>query len=368
MILKFSGEQLINFLQKALSYFLKFVRKINKSNKIIDGSIVIISLHKLGDTVFTIPAINRIQKYYNKKITIYCFTELVPIYEIVFKSFEFCIVERIDFYLKGRIAGTDARNKLRNLNPEIIFDLTGAITSASLLINTRATNIIGMNKEYLKGLYDLFTTVSYKSHLTDIYSNVTSLIIKRETDLEENHFLSTSKKIENIIIHPFAGWNAKQWGLKKFIELGFILKQNYDVTIITPLNSLPVDVIAEIRNNGINFIELNSTSDLVEILKDCSLVIGNDSGPIHIASLLGKATFTIYGPTNPTFHLPKGDQHGYCLKTINCSPKTNEKVCFTNGGRFGCPSFECMNNLSLKEVLEKLLIFIKDFNSNLETM
>ena len=31
-------------------------------------------------------------------------------------------------------------------------------------------------------------------------------------------------------------------------------------------------------------------------MKKCSVFIGNDSGPVQIASLLGKPTFTIYSP------------------------------------------------------------------------
>jgi ADP-heptose:LPS heptosyltransferase len=83
---------------------------------------------------------------------------------------------------------------------------------------------------------------------------------------------------------------------------------------------------------------------------------------LQIAALLGKATFTIYGPTNPEFHLPFGKYHAYVQKNISCSPKKNEKFCFTDAGRDGCPSFECMNLLSVEEVIPRVMDFISRLN------
>ena len=44
--------------------FLYMIRIVNRSFAYEDGNIVVISLHRLGDTVFTIPAVKEIKKYY----------------------------------------------------------------------------------------------------------------------------------------------------------------------------------------------------------------------------------------------------------------------------------------------------------------
>lgn len=98
------------------------------------------------------------------------------------------------------------------------------------------------------------------------------------------------------------------------------------------------------------------------MIKQCSVAIGNDTGTIHIASYLGKPTFTIYGPTNPVYHLPYGKNHRYIQCRLKCSPLPNEKVCFTFGGRIGCPSNECMNLLSAKDVVDNVYDFIHFLN------
>ena len=45
------------------------------------------------------------------------------------------------------------------------------------------------------------------------------------------------------------------------------------------------------------------------LLKHCSYLISNDSGPMHIAASLGVPTLGIYGPTNPILQGPYGPRN-----------------------------------------------------------
>jgi heptosyltransferase-2 len=339
------------------------VRRFYKLFKIKDGSIVIISLHRLGDSVFTIQAIQQIQKHYNKEITIFCYSESVPIYQIILNHVIYCSVERRDFYFNNRIASRFARKKLSKCKPERIIDLTGVMTSASLIFNSRAAKIIGMNREVFKNIYDSFASVYYKSRLSEMYLNVARLLNNKFEVEELNIFLLPNKKVDKILIHPFAGWKAKEWNLLKFIKLAELLQNTYKVSLAIPTHYLTKDVKIEIKKIQIDLIETKSIEELITALKDCSLLIGNDSGPIHIASMLDKATFTIYGPSNPPFTLPYGSTHNYYQKKIKCSPIATENLCFTDGGRYGCPAFECMNQLSVEEVYKSIRSFINDLES-----
>ena len=340
------------------------VRQFNKLFKITDGSIVIISLHKLGDSVFTIPAIQRIQKYYCRELIIFCYSESVPIYKIKLDNIIYHSVERSDFFFNNRIASRNARKKLSKCNPTTIVDLTGVMTSASLIFNSRSKTIIGMNRGIFKSIYDLYTPVYCKSHLSDMYLNVASVITGKKEKLIQDEYPSTINKVDKIIIHPFAGWKAKEWNLNKFINLAEKFAEKYRVTFIIPYDSLTKDLIKEINNISIEVIETRTVEELVSALGECSLLIGNDSGPIHIASMLGKATFTIYGPSNPLFTLPYGSHHGFYQKRIKCSPLVTENLCFTDGGRYGCPSFECMHELSVEEILTSIKLFINELENN----
>jgi ADP-heptose:LPS heptosyltransferase len=99
---------------------------------------------------------------------------------------------------------------------------------------------------------------------------------------------------------------------------------------------------------------------LIIKIKECSAFIGNDSGPIYIASLLDKPTFTLFGPTNPEFSLSSGEHHRYIAKSLKCSPAKNTQYCFTQAGQNGCPAFECMNLLGLDEVNRCIRLFLEE--------
>jgi len=343
-------------------FIFSFVRKFDKILSVTDGSVVIIALHRLGDTVFTIPAIEEIKNEYNREIIVFCYLESLPIYKLALKNVSFITVERTDFFFGNRIANFQARSKLYKSNPYIIIDITGVMTSASLIFNSRAATIVGMNREIFKSIYDYYTPVIYESHLGEMYLNVARIVNKKNKYVDSIYSNLSINKVENIVIHPFAGWKAKEWSLRKFILLASLLKKNYDVAILIPNNYLNEESIEEIKNMNIEIHITSSIDDLISVLRNYSLLIGNDSGPIHIASLLGKATFSIYGPSNPKFTLPDGFHHGFYHKKIKCSPLPSKNLCFKDGGRFGCPSFECMEGLSFEVVFEE----IKKFISNLD--
>jgi len=290
------------------STLLSLIRNCTRKN--LSGNIIIISLHKLGDAVFTIPTVIKVFEHFsNKNVYVLTFSENKNIYNTIPKNEYIIPLEKDDFFLGGRIASKNARNILKNLQPNIIFDLTGNIASASLIASSKAKEIIGMNIKYCKTIYDVFIPIKNEPHLIDRYLDV----IKKYLNLDENKIIKefpvNFQTNGKILIHPFAGWKAKEWNLNKFIELADLLNEEYEVEIVSPENLIPEDIIHDIRDHQMPLSFTTSINDLVNKIKECSVFISNDSGPLYIANLLGKATFTIYGPTNPEFSHPFGKHH-----------------------------------------------------------
>ncbi len=355
----------IKFLDKfsefASNSLLKIIRKINRKNKIDGGSVVIISLHKLGDSVFTVPAVKQIFNYYtDKKIFILTFPEIKPIYEIVFNKECINVVNKDSFIFGGRIALNKARKILDKLNPETIFDITGTISSASLIVNSKAKNIIGHNLKYYRSVYNHFTPIRNTPHLIDRYLDVVKLLIPIDASIINKEFTVNYSPDGKIYICPLAGWKAKEWGIEKFAELSNILNQSYETEIIFEKDKLSKEEIKQFADRNIPIIQTNSIEELINKIKDCSLFISNDSGPLYIANLLGKPTFTIYGPTNPDYSLPFGKFHKFVQKKISCSPDGTQ-YCYLQAGLI-CPSYECMNQLGVDEVNQSVLSFLKDID------
>ncbi len=341
-----------------INFVCLLVRKINSLKPNKSGNIVIIALHKLGDSILGAYAIKEIEKHYKVNVSLVCFDEIYDVYSIIFKKINLITLSRSDFYFEQRFARKRARKIVNYLKPEIIIDLTGSIASASLIFSSRGEKIIGINNFLFRKLYDVYVPIRSKPHLVDIYLDVVKRIVPTNEGLKN---LIHEQYLSNryIMIHPFAGWAAKEWNFKKFIELAEFLNGRIECIIVFPSEKMKLDIVNELENKKIKYFETKTMVDLIKITEHCLAFIGNDSGPLHLANLFGKPTFSIYGPSNPDYHLPVLGINEYAIKKVVCSPKEGEKLCFTNGGRNGCPSFECMNYLSVREVSKKILNFIE---------
>ena len=347
---------------------LSSIRKAISQRESSSDNVVVVSLHRLGDSVFTIPALRQIKNAYPKQIIILCFKETKPIYNLIFDESELLVVERKQFKLNGRYATKKIRSLVSELDPKMILDLNGDMASASLLYLLGVKEIYGLCRPQFRAIYKKCITVRKVPHIIDIYLDAISTIIQLENRNDIYEFPTKINKQEKILIHPSAGWSAKEWGLTKFLELGEKLSKTFSIGMIFKTGLLSSDVRNEIKKTNITLFETENIEELIETTNNCFLFISNDSGPLYIAGLRGVPTFTIYGPTNPLFHLPFGQYHDYIQSDLKCIPKSNEKLCFANGGRKGCPAFECMNQLSVDTVHLRISKFIeKLLTENIKT-
>ncbi len=176
-------------------------------------SLVIISLHRLGDTVFTIPAVKEIIRHYSKIIYIICNDHSIPIYKEIFPDLNYVTMGNDNFRLGGRVAKRNARKLIKSLKPHFILDLTGIGKSASLILTSSAREIIGTNREHYRGIYTHFTPVRKSPHLMDVYLDAVKTRFNIENESSIKVFESNYDKNGKILIHPFGGWAAKEWGL-----------------------------------------------------------------------------------------------------------------------------------------------------------
>ena len=86
---------------------------------------------------------------------------------------------------------------------------------------------------------------------------------------------------------------------------------------------------------------------LAGILKRCLLVIGNDSGPMHLAASMGTATVSIFGPVDASVYGPVNPRGRVVLKGLACRP------CYQSFRFPPCPwENGCLRLLPESEVLK----------------
>lgn len=319
--------------------------------------VAIICFHKIGDSVFTIPALQVLSKLKpGHVLRVFCYQENQVIYKLVLNDFKYTVISKEDIYF-NRFFNLKARKELLSYNPDIILDLTGTILSASLIIGAKC-DIYGLTQFPYQAIFRRWVTKRKIPHLIDVCLDALSTFVDVPEDDTIKMFPEADNTGTHILIHPGAGWAAKEWGAEKYYELSEQLEKcGYECKLI----SCEGNNIENIKNSAkVRIKKTKDLPDLIRSIQECSAFIGNDSGALYIANLLGKPTFTIYGPTNPYFSKPYGDRHSFIQKCIKCSPLHDEQYCYTDAGRKGCGSFECMKQLKVEVVLASIIEFLRN--------
>ena len=104
---------------------------------------------------------------------------------------------------------------------------------------------------------------------------------------------------DRVVLLPGAGRPEKQWPVERFSELARKIGRDALVVWGPGEEALARAIGAEVAP-ATNFRELAS------ILRHARLVIGADTGPLHLAAALGTPLVGLYGPTNPARNGPYG--------------------------------------------------------------
>lgn len=116
-----------------------------------------------------------------------------------------------------------------------------------------------------------------------------------------------------VLIHPGSGSPAKNWPLARYLE--FVERLGHrraGLPVLFLLGEVEQERWTADKRNRLQarapVLFLQSAGELVAVLSTGRLLIGNDSGPSHLAALLGTPTLTLFGPTAPELWRPLGRQ------------------------------------------------------------
>src|SRR5436190_1158805 len=140
---------------------------------------------------------------------------------------------------------------------------------------------------------------------------------------------------------------AKRWLPERFAEVAAAVSAKLSVQWIlfgTPKDSTVGATIVRILGDScVNRIGQTTLEQLIDELRKCRLLLTNDTGTMHLASLLGVSTVAIFGSTDPRLTGPLGDSHIIVRHQVECSP------CFLRK----CPiDFRCMKAVGVDGVTD----------------
>ena len=137
--------------------------------------------------------------------------------------------------------------------------------------------------------------------------------------------LSTLRKDEDplIIFHYGTTWETKLWSVESWIELARSLWKTKTISpLLTWGNEEELEAVKRIAAACPQTIvwPRGNLEELMALLKIADLVVGGDTGPIHIAAALGTPTISYYRATDHLRNGPRGGQHICIQASMDCSP------------------------------------------------
>jgi heptosyltransferase-2 len=128
-----------------------------------------------------------------------------------------------------------------------------------------------------------------------------------------------------LVLNPGAAYgSAKRWGEDRFAEAGDALASEFDMDVVI-VGSETERSIAEriqgwMRSRVAVLNGKTSLETLIGVISESSLVLTNDSGPMHIGAALGVPTVAVFGATDDVVTGPWGRRTRIVKEPVDCSP------------------------------------------------
>lgn len=279
--------------------------------------IAIVKLSAMGDVIHAMVALQFIKKH-NPNIEIDWFVEKAfagvlennPHIDNIF-SLNLKSIKKDKKQLINQIKIIKEYSKKRY---DLIIDAQGLVKSA-IVSRLLGKNVAGFSKSSIREkvasyLYKIKVNSAYDKNVItrnmDLFSNALHFKYSKQELLKKEPFLFfqnensliydyISKEKRNILFIIGASWPSKMYSKEKFAKIIYSLDENCLIAWGSEEEkSLAEEIAKESNAKVLPKLDLNS---LKAVVSKSDLVIGNDTGPTHMAWAMNVASITIFGCT-----------------------------------------------------------------------
>lgn len=209
------------------------------------------------------------------------------------------------------------RADLRAVEYEAVLDLQGAIRSAVIARFAGCRRTIGDRNPREREARWLYTepVAIHAEHVIDRACELASVIAADPLEICAPQLPVDSvaeawcdallkEKSAFVLIHPGAGWGAKRWPPERYRAVAdWLAQKGLRVLVNVGPGEKPLASAVMTGSPLVQAVQ-SSLAELVALTRRAALVIGGDTGPLHLASAVGRPVVGIYGPTDPARNGP----------------------------------------------------------------
>lgn len=306
----------------------------------------------LGDSVMSIPAVRAIKSGRpDAHVTVAAPEKIAPVWKLVPEVDEVLPIPEQSLFATTKI--------LRRQNEyDVAITFPNSLRSALEIWLARIPRRVGFRGHRRSWLLNQIVAERKVpgpvEHQATKYMRIAQAIgvpFESTTELPNELRAKTNNGAVKIGLCPGAAYGpAKRWLPERFAEtVAAVSAQNRAQWILfgTAKDADIGETIAQtLGETCVNRIGKTSLTQLITELRECRLLLTNDTGTMHLATLLGVPVVAIFGSTEPRLTGPLGKGNVILRHQVECSP------CFLRE----CPiDFRCMKVVTTEETVQAIL-------------
>lgn len=308
-------------------------------------------MSSMGDLLHALPAVRCLKSGLNAEVDwivhpayaelVKCFSDVTRVLVFPRRAALHAFVRRI--------------RELRAEQYDMIVDLQGILKSALVARAVRAPQRLGpsFHREFSSFFYTAVTGTRNKNRHAvdenmDVIRHLGLPVLPPEYPITVP-LQPGGESSPRIALLPFSRWKTKTWPLMSFIRVGQELQECFGASIYIMGSEAERPLGAEIEKalsgTVVNAAGKTTLPQMAGLLREMDLVIANDSGPMHLAAVLGAPVLAMYGPSDPVRTGPPPGSRSKILRgKLKCQP------CFSRVCRYRDSS--CMLTITPEAVIQ----------------
>jgi lipopolysaccharide heptosyltransferase I len=349
-----------------------------------DQKFLILRLSAVGDVIRTLPAVKTLKEYFPSSTISWIVEESSRSFLESQPEIDEVILFPRKRWTQGMKSPTEIWGTigemwgfiqgLRKRKFDAVLDFHGILKSGVLSFLSGSPKRIGYDRRSTREGNFLFSNVKVRlprERISRFERNLSLLkgmaleakelkcglhIPPKDRDYVASFFKASPAPIRRplIAIHPGTSPQAlfKRWMPDRYARLADQLVQELNASVLFTWGDGELEWVEGIRKEmkkpSLLGPQTESLTQLGELYRHCDLYVGGDTGPMHVASLMGIPVVVIYGPTDATENEPIGN-HVKVRKEVGCNP------CH----EYSCKELSCIKAISTDEVFRATKEFLR---------
>jgi ADP-heptose:LPS heptosyltransferase len=125
------------------------------------------------------------------------------------------------------------------------------------------------------------------------------------------------------VLHPGASSPTRRWPAADYAAVGDALAADGWTVVVTGVageRGISAEVTARMSAPAVDLTGATDLGGLAALLRDCVVLVGNDTGTAHLAAAVGARSVTVFLAGDPVRWAHRGPRHRAVAATVPCAP------------------------------------------------